>query len=255
MSKCDWFKKTYLFLLEELRKVYKGFNNGRPRKLSLETMLFITFIYFKQYITFRQLSFYFNVSASTICRSINYIEQLLSNILENKNSIQIENDKRIIIDVTEIRIERPKYVQNVYYSGKNKCHTIKIQTAINADSKKIIYFVLDKGSEHDFNIYKNTAEHFDCKSRIYVDKGYYGINKYHNKVLIPKKNKKKIPLNKNELKQNQKINKIRIRIEHVFGVLKRYKILSTRYRNHLQKLNTRFFILASIYNYQLKNDF
>ena len=104
MSKCDWLKKTYLFLLEELRKVYKGFNNGRPRKLSLETMLFITFIYFKQYITFRQLSFYFNVSASTICRSINYIEQLLSNILENKNSIQIENDKRIIIDVTEIRI-------------------------------------------------------------------------------------------------------------------------------------------------------
>ncbi|MBW5394981.1 transposase family protein [Brachyspira hampsonii] len=29
-------------------------------------MLFLTFVYFKQYITFRQLSFYFNVSASTI---------------------------------------------------------------------------------------------------------------------------------------------------------------------------------------------
>ena len=218
-------------------------------------MLFITFIYFKQYITFRQLSFYFNVSTSTISQTVHYIEQLLYKVLKNKNDIQMENNKRIIIDVTEIKIERPKYVQNVYYSGKNKCHTIKIQTAINADIKKIIDFVLDKGSEHDFNIYKSTAEHFDSKSTIFVDKGYYGIKKYHNKVLIPQKNKKKIPLNKNELKQNQEINKIRIRIGYVFGILKRYKILSTQYRNHLQKLDTRFLILASICNYQLKMTF
>ena len=65
-------------------------------------MLFITFIYFKQYITFRQLSFYFNVSTSTISRTVHYIEQLLYNVLKNKNDIQMENDKRIIIDITEI---------------------------------------------------------------------------------------------------------------------------------------------------------
>ncbi|WP_366030509.1 transposase family protein [uncultured Brachyspira sp.] len=97
-------------------------------------------------------------------------------------------------------------------------------------------FVLDKGSEHDFSIYKNTAECFDVKSKIFVDKCYYVIHKFHNKVLIPKKNKKKIQLNSGKVKQNREINKARIRIEHAFGILKIYKMLSTRYQNHFKNL-------------------
>lgn len=39
--------RTYFFLLEELKKVYKDCNNTIPRKLFFETMFFIIFIYFK----------------------------------------------------------------------------------------------------------------------------------------------------------------------------------------------------------------
>ncbi|OEJ18206.1 hypothetical protein A9495_06275 [Brachyspira hampsonii] len=155
------------------------------------------------------------------------------------------------MDVTEIEVERPKNNQKEYYSGKKKCHTMKVQVIIDALNKKIINFSLAKGSEHDFSIYKNNIELIDTNSILIVDKGYTGIQKYHDKVLIPKRNYKKKSLTKNELLMNQFINKIRVRIEHVFGILKRYKILSTCYRNHLQRLDLRFCILSFVYNFQL----
>lgn len=38
------------------------------------------------------------------------------------------------------------------------------------------------------------------------------------------------------LLMKQFINKIRVKIEHVFSVLKRFKILFTKYNNHLKRL-------------------
>ncbi|MEG2922112.1 MAG: transposase family protein [Acinetobacter sp.] len=54
------------------------------------------------------------------------------------------------------------------------------------------------------------------------------------------------------LKQhNREINKRRIGIEHVFGVLKTFKILSERYRNRGKRLGLRFNLIAGIYNLEL----
>ena len=57
-----------------------------------------------------------------------------------------------IIDVTEYTIQRPKYNQNEYYSGKK--HTIKIQLLINTESNAIIIYDLDSESVHDFECFK-----------------------------------------------------------------------------------------------------
>ncbi|WP_139842029.1 transposase [Acinetobacter sp. ANC 3832] len=52
-------------------------------------------------------------------------------------------------------------------------------------------------------------------------------------------------------KYNREINKRRIGVEHVFGVLKTFRILSERYRNRGKRLGLRFNLIAGIYNIEL----
>ncbi|WP_228145717.1 transposase [Acinetobacter sp. ANC 4654] len=52
-------------------------------------------------------------------------------------------------------------------------------------------------------------------------------------------------------KYNREINKRRIGVEHVFGVLKTFKILAERYRNREKRLGLKFNLIAGIYNIEL----
>ncbi|WP_425289782.1 transposase [Spiroplasma endosymbiont of Zeiraphera isertana] len=47
------------------------------------------------------------------------------------------------------------------------------------------------------------------------------------------------------------LSKIRIKIEHVFAKLKRFKILSLKYRNKIRRFALRFNLIAGIYNLEL----
>ena len=69
--------------------------------------------------------------------------------------------------------------------------------------------------------------------------------------LIPFKSSKKQPLTILQRQINRKIGKRRIRIEHVNGKLKTFKILSERYRNRRKRMGLRLNLLAAIYNMEL----
>jgi len=108
-----------------------------------------------------------------------------------------------------------------------------------------------KGSKHDFELFKENLNTIPKGSFILADKGYQGIYEVYEKSLIPLKTKKGQKL-ADELKiHNREINKRRIGIEHVFGKLKTFRILSERYRNRGKRLGLRFNLIAGIYNYQL----
>ncbi|WP_425288756.1 transposase [Spiroplasma endosymbiont of Acasis viretata] len=49
----------------------------------------------------------------------------------------------------------------------------------------------------------------------------------------------------------QVLSKIRIKIEHVFAKLKRFKILTLKYRNKIRRFALRFNLIAGIYNFEL----
>lgn len=84
-----------------------------------------------------------------------------------------------------------------------------------------------------------------------VDTGYQGIQKIHTKSSIPKKRSKKNPLTKEDKKYNKEISKERIVVENVLGMLKRFRILSDRYRNRRRRFGLRFNLIAGLYNYEL----
>jgi hypothetical protein len=63
---------------------------------------------------------------------------------------------------------------------------------------------------------------------------------------LPKKNRKDNPLTKKDKKKNCALSSTRVANEYVIGMLKRFKILSERYR-------LRFNLIVAIYNMVLRS--
>ncbi len=70
-------------------------------------------------------------------------------------------------------------------------------------------------------------------------------------VLIPHKKTKQKPLNNEQKQHNKLISQMRIVIENVFAILKKFKIITEKYRNRRKSFALRFNLIASIYNFQL----
>ncbi|MBW1241756.1 MAG: transposase family protein [Spiroplasma poulsonii] len=88
-------------------------------------------------------------------------------------------------------------------------------------------------------------------TKLIVDSGYQGIQKNHNNVLIPTKKTKKNPLNKEQKQYNRLVSKMRIIIENIFAILKKFKIITEKYRNRRKRFGLRFNLIVSIYNYYI----
>ena len=77
--------------------------------------------------------------------------------------------------------------------------------------------------------------------------------KIHSNSNTPHKGSKKKPLTALQKLYNYLLSKHRIFIEHINAHLKRFKIISTRYRNKRKKFTLRMNLIAGIYNYELDN--
>jgi hypothetical protein len=65
---------------------------------------------------------------------------------------------------------------------------------------------------------------------------------------MPKKRSKKNPLTKGDKARNRAISKSRVRVENVNACVKRFKIVSDRYRNRRKRFGLRFSLIAALYN-------
>jgi len=90
------------------------------------------------------------------------------------------------------------------------------------------------------------------KIQALVDTGYQGIQKIHSNTRLPKKKTEKNPLTSDDKQINQAIAHDRVLNENVIGALKRFKIISDRYRNRRKRFGLRFNLIAGIYNFQIK---
>jgi len=82
-----------------------------------------------------------------------------------------------------------------------------------------------------------------------ADTGYQGLALIHANSLLPKKRSKNHPLSKQERKDNRKISRERIQVEHAIRFVKRFRILSERYRNRRHRFALRFSLMAGICNF------
>jgi hypothetical protein len=128
-------------------------------------------------------------------------------------------------------IKNRKNKQKKFYSGKKKRHTIKSQVVADKKSGKIICTNFCNGKKHDFKLFKESKIKMKPETKALLDTGYQGIQEFHKNSEIPKKKTKEHKLAKEEKAKNRDISSKRVKIENIIGFVKRFKIISDKYRN------------------------
>ena len=123
---------------------------------------------------------------------------------------------------------------------------------VDKKSAKVICTDFTNGKRHDFRLFKESSLHIHPDIEALADSGYTGLNKCHAKSRVSQKSSKKKPLTREQKEQNKQLSSQRVLNENVIGKLKRFKILSDRYRNRRKRFGLRFNLIAGLYNYELK---
>ena len=90
-----------------------------------------------------------------------------------------------------------------------------------------------------------------CQGRNFAGSGYRIPRAFqlHANSLLPKKRSKNHPLTKQQRKENHQISGKRIFVEHAIRFVKRFRILSERYRNRRNRFALRFSLIAGVCNF------
>ena len=120
-------RKTFETMAEELSIAYeeKHKKGGRLPKLTVENQLMLALEYWRQYITFAELGFSYEVAESTAHDITVWVENTLVKSgrfkLPGKKALLENNELEIVLlDVMESPVERPKKNKNPTIRGKRK---------------------------------------------------------------------------------------------------------------------------------------
>ena len=115
-------------------------------------------------------------------------------------------------------------------------------------SQKILCVATSTGHTHDFALFKNSRVALAPTVELLADTGYQGVRKLHAKSQTPHKKSKHHPLTPEQKQQNHALAARRITVEHALRYLKRFRILSSTYRNRRKRFGLRLSLLAAIAN-------
>jgi IS5 family transposase len=122
---------------------------------------------------------------------------------------------------------------------------------INQKTEEILATAFGAGSQHDFQLFKDSRSVLAAQIRCLADAGYQGLNDWHVNAQTPVKKSKLHPLTAEQKANNRKLSRERILVENVIRRLKIFRILSERYRNRRKRFALRFNLIAAIHNLEL----
>lgn len=129
---------------------------------------------------------------------------------------------------------------------------MKTLVVVDKADKSVICTAFTNGNCHDFRLFKESEIRANPEITIKTDTGFIGITKLHANSVMPKKRSKNHPLTPEDKQLNKAISSERAANEHGIGFVKRFKILSERYRNRRKRFGLRFNLIAGICNFDRK---
>lgn len=250
-------RETFNVMVKALQPEWRATPKpGAKPKLALSDRILVALEYWREYRTYFHISTNWEVSESTVCRTVHWVENKLMQTgqfrLPGKQQLVrgFGTPSVVIVDVTETRIERPKRRQRAFYSGKQKAHTLKSQLVIDAHTQQVICTFFGKGRRHDFKLFKASGIHFHPSTESLQDKGYQGMQKLHVHCRLPKKKPRGGTLTAEQKAYNRQLASERVGVEHVNRRLKVFRILSGRYRNRRKRFGLRCNLIAALYNFE-----
>ncbi len=114
--------------------------------------------------------------------------------------------------------------------------------------QKILCVATSAGKTHDFALFKSSRLAVAPHLELLADGGYQGVDKLHSNSRTPHKKSKHHPLTPQQKQHNKALASRRITVEHALRFLKRFRILSSIYRNRRKRFGLRLNLLAAITN-------
>lgn len=131
---------------------------------------------------------------------------------------------------------------------------MKFQVVPDRRTEQIICADMFNGKSHDGTIFKASL-HVNPSVIVLGDIGYRGIQKVHANTLPPVRHKEDIAKPSGEEKAmrkvwNRLISSVRMKVEHVIGRIKVFRIVAEKYRNHRKRLSMGFNLICGIVNFE-----
>ena len=232
-------------VLEDIYEKYCGFETPIKTRKFLVSCL----EWFKNYNTFRYTSASkgnssfscqhsrFTSAINHLFYNVNELDEALVSRNDNRNRIPSEVPQvaaaTLSVDTFPIYINRPSRDQSLYFNGKYKAHILKVQVFVDNRGSICHYSGPHVGSQHDVGLFYRYRPTLPENEKILADKAYCGRVARSMGIVAPIKNRR----NSNLTGEEQAFNSIqrfyRSRVEHAIGFLKRFSILSHRYRGRV----------------------
>ncbi|WP_153298060.1 IS5 family transposase [Streptococcus pneumoniae] len=245
-------RTTFEEILAVLKTAYqlKHAKGGRKPKLSLEDLLMATLQYVREYRTYEQIAADFGIHESNLIRRSQWVEVTLvqSGVTISRTPLSSE-DTVMIIDATEVKINRPKK-ELANYSGKKKCYAMKAQAIVTSQGRTVSLDITVNYC-HDMKLFKMSRRNIGQAGKILADSGYQGLMKIYPQAQTPRKSSKFKPLTVEDKTYNHALSKERSKVENIFAKVETFKIFSTTYRNHRKRFGLRMNLIAGIINHEL----
>ena len=232
-------------ILEIIFSKYGGIDTPIKTRKSLSQFL----EFCKSYGTYRAFTYtrqkhFFRSTFTTIKRILNYLfvvvdelDNAYLNRFSSLNSVNIGinaiDNSTLIVDTFPIYISRPSSDQNLFYNGKYKGHVLKVQVFCDHQANIVFYSGPHLGCTHDVQIFYDNHSSITVNEKILADKAYCGNRAKQMGIIAPHKR----TINNGFSAEQSDFNAIhgfyRSRMEHAIGYLKRFSILSQRYRGRI----------------------
>ncbi|NEP84982.1 MAG: transposase [Okeania sp. SIO3B3] len=225
--------------------------------------LFFILVYFKQYTKQTMLGLSFGISQSKANLWIHFLSPILQSALSKMETMPCREMSKLNLsevdvfahDGVERPIQRPKEneKQEFFYSGKQKCHTVKNNVLANSMCKIIYLTPTVEGKRHDKRLADHSEYNLPKGSILLQDTGFQGFNLQDISIVQPKKKPRGGKLTEEEKLTNREISKVRVRIEHIIRSVKIYGIVKDKFRNWLKGFKDQVMEIAcGLHNFKLQ---
>lgn len=115
---------TALEILETENKIQRK-KGGTPLKTSIFERLVITLNYYREYRSLRHIAIDYGISKSNVDQIIHWTENMLIksgkfSLPSKRELYQSDTEENVLVDATEVEIERPKKNKNNFTQAKRK---------------------------------------------------------------------------------------------------------------------------------------
>ena len=160
---------------------------------------------------------------------------------EHNFLLQIRGRKTVSVFPREDRELLPEEHLEGYFSGKKKTHTCKTGLLVNEQGQLRGVTRSYPGRVHDLTVFRQSGllELLPVQSVKVADKGFDGLHQdlpEHN-VVTPHKARRNHKLDEAEKWANRDVSRQRIVVENTICELKHFKVLVTRFRQAMERLD------------------